>query len=192
MDARFRSRIRRRFRPALKNLILVKSVSSQLIRESNVTSVLERFSANLSRTGKFEMRSRIRTGFLAAGAAAMLSSQAVYAAPVAASAASIDPLVSLSALAGAASRAAVCAGSTATAAAASAAAQAPAPGCVLPVNAAPPPPMAAPPPPPVVEAGPGIGMWPLLLGLAAVAGIAALLLLSDDDDDGDTTPISPG
>ncbi|HEU4810016.1 MAG TPA: hypothetical protein VFS69_05090 [Sphingomicrobium sp.] len=136
------------------------------------------------------MRPRIRNGFLAAGAAALLSSQAVYAAPVSA----IDPLVSLSALAGSASRAAVCAGSTAATAAASAAAQAaPAPGCVLPVNAAPPPPPVAEAPPPVVpvETGAGIGTWPLLLGLAAVAGIAALLLLNDDDDNGDTTPVSP-
>jgi len=137
------------------------------------------------------MKPRIRTGFLAAGAAALLSSQAVYAAPTV-TASAIDPLVSLSALAGAASRAAVCAGSTAATAAASAAAQAaPAPGCVLPVNAAPPPPVSAPPPVMPVASGPGIGTLPLLLGLAAIAGIAALLLLNDDDDNGDTTPVSP-
>ena len=138
------------------------------------------------------MKPRIRTGFLAAGAAALLSSQAVYAAPTV-TASAIDPLVSLSALAGAASRAAVCAGSTAATAATSAAAQAaPAPGCVLPVNAAPPPPpVSAPPPVMPVASGPGIGTLPLLLGLAAIAGIAALLLLNDDDDNGDATPVSP-
>ena len=136
------------------------------------------------------MKPRIRTGFLAAGAAALLSSQAVYAAPTV-TASAIDPLVSLSALAGAASRAAVCAGSTAATAATSAAAQAaPAPGCVLPVNAAPPPPVSAPPPVMPVASGPGIGTLPLL-GLAAIAGIAALLLLNDDDDNGDATPVSP-
>ena len=135
------------------------------------------------------MMSRIRTGFLAAGAAALLTSQAVYAAPVATSA--IDPLVSLSALAGSASRAAVCAGSTAATAAASAAAQGAAPGCVLPVNAAPPPVAVAPPVVPVETAGGGIGTLPLLLGLAAIAGIAAYFLLKDDNDDGDTTPVSP-
>ena len=134
----------------------------------------------------------VRTALLAAGAAAFLSSQAAYAAPLSRS--SIDPLVSLSALASMQSAAAVCAGSTAAIAGATAAAQAAAPGCVLPVTAPPPAPVAeTAPPPPVVEAAAapkGIGIWPLLLGLAAVAGIAALLL-SSDNGNGNATPVSP-
>jgi hypothetical protein len=93
------------------------------------------------------------------------------------------------------SAAAVCAGTTAAMAGATAAMQAAAPGCVLPVTAPPPAPVAetAPPPAPVVEAAAapkGIGVWPLLLGLAALAGIAALLL-SSDNGNGNGTPVSP-
>lgn len=125
----------------------------------------------------------------AAGAFALLSSQAAYAAP-----ARIDPLVALSALGTAQSRTAVCAaGATAAAAgAATAAAQGAAPGCVLPVQAAPP--VAQTPPPPYVEtaaAPKAMGMWPALLGLVALAAVAALLLSGDNDDEGDLTPISP-
>jgi hypothetical protein len=136
---------------------------------------------------------RIRTTILAAGAAALLSSQAVYAAP-AAPIRSVDPLVSLSALAGSASRTAVCAGSTAAAAAASAAVQpGPTGTCVLPLTA-------PPPPVPVTEAvapvvpGPApksIGWLPILLGAAGLAGIIALILASDDNGHGDNTPVSP-
>lgn len=128
-----------------------------------------------------------RAFVLAAGAATLLSGQAV----AASSAPRLDPLVSLSVLGTAQSRAAVCAGSLAGAAAV--AAQAPAPGCVLPVTTpppAPPPPVTEgvlPPPPPP---GGGIGIWPLLLGLAAIVGVAALIL-SGDDGDGDLEPISP-
>ena len=134
---------------------------------------------------------RIRNVLLAAGAAALLSGQAAYAAT-----SSVDPLVSMSALASDASRAAVCAGSTAATAAATAAAQAAAPGCVLPVNAAPPAVVgeAPPPPPPVVEAAAApkaIGTLPLLLGLAAIVALAALLLSDNGNGHGDTTPISP-
>jgi len=147
-------------------------------------------SANLVKRGK-SMISRIRTGFLAAGAAALLSSQAVYAAPVAPTV-GIDPLVAVSALAGTASGTAVCAGSTAAAAAASAAAQGAAPGCVLPVTSPPPVASVAPPVVPVESVGGGgIGTLPLLLGLAAIAGVAAYFLLKDDNDDEDTTPVSP-
>ena len=136
---------------------------------------------------------RIRTAILAAGAAALLSSQAVYAAP-ASPTRTLDPLVSLSALGSVASSTAVCAGSTAAAAAASAAMQPVAPGCLLPLTAPPPPaPVAeavAPPPPP----GPppkSIGTLPLILGLAALAGLIALILASDDNGHGDNTPVSP-
>ena len=128
----------------------------------------------------------IRALILAAGAAALLSGQAM----AAASAPRLDPLVSLSVLGTTQSRVAVCAGSIAAAAAT--AAQAPPAGCVLPITAPPPPPPVvtepvSPPPPP---GDGGIGTWPLLLGLAALVGLAALLLL-DDDGDGDLEPISP-
>ncbi len=139
--------------------------------------------------------SKIRTGVLTAGLAALLSSQAAYAAP--AFSRTVDPLVSLSALASTASRAAVCAGSTAAAsgsAAAAAAAQAPGAGCVLPVTAAPaPPPVVQPAPAPLapVASGPGIGTLPLLLGLAAIIGIAALVLSNNGHNKGNVTPVSP-
>lgn len=138
------------------------------------------------------MLSRTRSAILTAGTAAFLFSQAAYAAPMA-SAALSDPLVSLSLLGSAASHDAVCAGSTAAIAGAVAAAQAaPVPGCVLPITA---PPVA----PPVAEAAPvmvpaashGIGVLPLLLGLAAVAGVAALLLSDNGNGNGSVTPISP-
>lgn len=127
----------------------------------------------------------------AAGALALLSTQAAYAAP----APRLDPLVALSALGTAQSRTAVCAAgaSAAAAGAATAAAQGAAPGCVLPVTGAPPP-VAQTAPPPYVEtaaAPKAMGMWPALLGLVAIAAAAALLLSGDDDNDGDLTPISP-
>jgi hypothetical protein len=132
---------------------------------------------------------------LAAGAAALLSTQAVYAAPVATGFSAIDPLVSLSILGGAQSSAAVCgaaAGVTAGAAAAAEAAQGPA-GCVLPVTS---PPVASPVPGqaimPLAPAGAGIGTLPLLLGLAAILGLAGLLAASGNNNgNGDLTPVSP-
>lgn len=158
-------------------------------RRCGVLSTSEAFAPTLARMG-FSM-ARFRTLVLAAGAAALVSGQAAYAAP-SPTAPRIDPLVSLSVLASAASQAAVCAGSTAAAAAATAA-QGVAPGCVLPVTAPPPVPVGevAPPPPPPPAPGTGIGTLPLLLGLAAILGVAALLLLSDDNDNGDATPVSP-
>jgi hypothetical protein len=135
---------------------------------------------------------RIRTTILAAGAAALLSSQAVYAAP-SAPVRSVDPLVSLSALGSVASRTAVCAGSTAAVAAASAAVQTATPGCVLPVTAPPPPAPVTAAVAPVVP-GPepkSIGWLPILLGAAALAGLIALILSSDDNGHGDNTPVSP-
>lgn len=135
---------------------------------------------------------KIRTGVLAAGAAALISAQALYAAPSQARH-SVDPLVSLSVLGTAQSRAAVCAAGTA-AMAGTAAAQAAPPGCVLPVTAPPPAPVAQTVPPPAapLAAGPGkeIGMLPILGGLAVLAAIAAFFLLDDDDDD-ELEPISP-
>lgn len=135
------------------------------------------------------MSSVFRKSIVAAGAAALISSQAIAsAAPVGPA---LDPLVSLSVLGSAQSHAALCAGTAAATAAAAAAAQGPAPGCVLPVMAAPPPPpvttsAVAPPPPP----GKSLGIWPILLGLAAIAALAALLL-DGGDGDGDIEPISP-
>ena len=129
---------------------------------------------------------------VALGAASMLFSTAASAAPAVRAA---DYVVSAS-LISASSQAAVCATGAASAAAAGAAvaAQAAQPGCVLPVtDAAPAPVVETPPPavyvPPAEGGGLGIGTLPLLLGLAAVAGLAWLLLDNDDDDD---EAISPG
>jgi hypothetical protein len=150
-----------------------------------------RFGESFSRfaeNGEDRMTS-LRRSFLVVGAAAFLSSQAAYAAPAHA----IDPLVSLAALAGGPSNAAVCAGTTAAATAATAALQG-APGCVLPVTAPPPPAVAqAVPPPPVVQAGAPktIGTLPILLGLAAIIAVAALLISGNGNGHGNPTPISP-
>ncbi len=166
------------------------AIFAQLKGDFGVSSILAVFPTSLGRTG-FVMISRIRTGILAAAAAAFLSSQAVYAAPLAGSS-QLDPLVSLSLLGSTTSQAAVCAGSTAAMAAATAAAQG-APGCVLPVTAPPPvTPVAEGVPAPVVAApGAGIGTLPLLLGLAAIIGVAALLLSSGHNGHGNVTPVSP-
>ena len=138
----------------------------------------------------------IRSMALAAGAAALLSTQAAYAAPLK-SRLAIDPLVSLSVLGTAQSRAAVCAAGAAAAAAGAATAAAqgvvPAPGCVLPVTAPPPPPpvttTVAPLPPPV----PGPGFNPLLglLGALLILGVAAAVLTGGGDGEGDLAPVSP-
>jgi hypothetical protein len=119
----------------------------------------------------------------------MLASSAASAAPR-----TIDPLVALSVFGTAESQAAVCAaGSAAAAAGAAVAAQGAQPGCVLPVVDAPPPPVVSQPTyiEPVVTRRDGIGILPLLLGLAALAAAAILLLGDDDDDDEIRIPISP-
>ena len=72
------------------------------------------------------------------------------------------------------------------AAPANAACQAAQPGCVLPVGVAPP--VVADAPPVFVEEGGGIGWLPILIGLAALAGLLWLLL---DDDDDDEVPVTP-
>ncbi len=104
---------------------------------------------------------------------------------------SISPWVALSALSTPASASAVCAAG----AAAVTAAQAAAPGCVLPVvDPAPVPPPPAPVVTPVITPdvdGGGIGLLPILAGLAVVAGLAALLLIDKDDDDDDDEAVSP-
>jgi len=110
-----------------------------------------------------------------------------------------SPWAALSAFASQSSSTALCGSSVAGAAAATAQAGA-APGCVLPqVDAPLPAPVetAAPvalPPAAAVAAGGGIGVLPLLVGLAALAGIAALLLRggNGNNDDGIVLrPISP-
>lgn len=135
---------------------------------------------------------RVKTYTTAFVAISMLASSAASAAPR-----TIDPLVALSVFGTAESAQIVCAAGSQAAAAAGAAAAAQAqPGCVLPAVDAPPPVaevVPPPPPPPVVEpvvTGGGIGVLPLLLGLAAIAGAAALLLRGDRDDE-ITVPISP-
>lgn len=136
------------------------------------------------------MSSAFRKSIVAAGAAALISSQAIAStAPVGPT---LDPLVSLAVLGSAQSHAALCAGSAAAAAAAATTAQAPAAGCVLPITGAPPPTpvttsaVVPPPPPP----GKSLGIWPILLGLAAIAALAALVL-GGGDGNGDITPVSP-
>ena len=109
-----------------------------------------------------------------------------------------SPWAALSAFASQSSSAALCGSSVAGAAAATAQAS-PAPGCVLPQVDAPLPapvetaaPIAAAPIEPVV-AGAGIGVLPLLLGLAALAGVAALLLRGGNGNDNIVLrPVSPG
>jgi hypothetical protein len=127
-------------------------------------------------------------------AVSLVASSAAAAAPR-----SIDPLVALSVFGTSESRAAVCAAGAAQAAAAAGAAAAQAaagPGCVLPVvDAAAAPPVVTEPAPAMAVApaavGGGIGALPLLLGLAAIAGIAAVLLMNDDSDGEINLPISP-
>ena len=140
------------------------------------------------------MTSAIGTCALAAGAAALLSAQAAYAAPARALPA-VNPLVSLSLLGTAQSRTAVCsAGMSAAAAGAAVAAAAqtvtPPPGCLLPVTAPPPPPATTtyvPPPPPAR----GLGFNPLFGVLGALLLIGLGVWLLDDDDDDDEIPVSP-
>lgn len=106
----------------------------------------------------------------------------------------VDPLVAVSLLGTASSQAAVCAAGTASAAAAGAAqGVAGQQGCVLPVVDTPPPPPVTQAPPamvPVAAHTSSIGVIPLLLGLAAIVGGAALLLDGDDDVDIEL-PFSP-
>jgi hypothetical protein len=106
----------------------------------------------------------------------------------------VDPLVAVSLFGSSQSQSAVCtAGSQAAVAGAAAAAQSgAAPGCVLPVSAeAPPPPVAdAVAPEPMVTRG-GIGVFPILGGVALIAVLAVVLLSQDDDDGRIDLPISP-
>jgi hypothetical protein len=130
-------------------------------------------------------------------AIAMLGSSAASAATTAAPRV-VDPLAVVSIFGTADSAAAICAGSSAAAAAGAATAaagQVPGTGCVLPVVDAPPPPVAeAVPPPaavaPIAAPAGGISVLPLLVGLAAIIGVAAVLLKADDEGE-INLPISP-
>jgi hypothetical protein len=144
-----------------------------------------RFGGKSHRSGKhgeFRMTWAIRSCALAAGAAALLSAQAVYAAPAPTPVSSVDPLVSLSILGTQQSRAAVCAtaagcdvpasmasASAATSAATAAAAAAQAEGTPKAFN-------------------------PLLLGLGLAALIALVVAITSggsSNGHGDLTPVSP-
>jgi len=122
----------------------------------------------------------IRSSVLAAGAAALLSTQAVYAAPVASRSSGIDPLVSLSVLSSDQSRAAACSGATFSSGTA----------CGLPVSMAAAASAAAaaqsdvPPPP-----GGGIGVLPLILGLVVVVGLIVAITSGGGDAEGDLSPV---
>lgn len=127
--------------------------------------------------------SKFATAF---AAASLLLSSAASAAPIRAA----DHVVSAS-LISASAQTAVCAtGTAATAGAAAAGQAAPAqPGCVLPMVDAAPAPVAEAPPapvyvPPAERGGFGIGVIPILLGLAALVWV----LHGGHDDDEDAPP----
>lgn len=141
-----------------------------------------RFSGKSRQSGKDEvirMTWAIRSCALAAGAAALLSAQAVYAAPAQMPVSSVDPLVSLSILGTQQSRAAVCAASTAcnvpasmaSASAATAAASATA----------------------AQAEGTPKRFSPLLLGLGVAAFIALLVAITSGghNGNGNLNPVSP-
>jgi hypothetical protein len=137
---------------------------------------------------------RALTSFTACtGALALLASAPAAAAARTVTAPSYSPWAALSAVASPASSQALC-GSAAAGAAVAAAQAGAAPGCVLPAVDAPP--VVNPPPagplgtPAATVAGGGIGLVPLLLGLAALGGLAALLLAGGGNDN-DEIGISP-
>jgi hypothetical protein len=143
--------------------------------------------------GKFESGSKSEMKSFAARMA-VLASAASFAlsAPAAAAArtqtAAYSPWAALSAFAAPASSQALC-GAAAASAAASAAAQSGTPGCVFPTLDAP---VETAPigTPAAVVAGGGIGILPLLAGLAALGGLAALLLSNGDNGPGQIS-VSP-
>lgn len=117
------------------------------------------------------------------GAATMLVSGPAAAA-VQSQSAAYSPWAALSAFAAPASSQALCGAAAASAAGAAVSAQAGTPGCVFPTLDAP---VAAPvaetapiATPAAVAAGGGVGILPLLVGLAALGGLAALLLSNGD------------
>ena len=100
----------------------------------------------------------------------------------------ISPMVALSIFGSQASATALCGSAVTTSASAVATAQAPVGGCVLPVIDAPPLPVAEAAPIAPVPAS-GLGITPILLGLAAIAILAALIASQDDDND-NNPPVS--
>lgn len=145
-----------------------------------VFSVLVAIAPVLAERGK-PMSWAFRSCALAAGAAALLSAQAVTAAPVAAQRASVDPLVSLSVLGTAQSRAAVCStGSCGTSLAMAS------PATAMPASAA------------ATAAAQGdpygrrVGVLPIALGLLAVIALIVIIASSGGGNaHGDLTPVSP-
>jgi len=126
----------------------------------------------------------IRSVALAAGAAALLSTQAVYAAPVRAAPA-VDPLVSLSILSSAQSQALVCGpgASCALPTTLGAAATSPALAMSTATTAA------------VQDTngqGKRVNTLLLILAFLILLGIGAAILSGGGDGDGNLSPISPG
>lgn len=124
---------------------------------------------------------------LAMSGAATIALSAPASAAVQAQSASYSPWAALSAFAGQSSSQALCG------AAATTAAQTGTPGCVLPATDAPVAPVGNEPVAVVPEAvgGTGLGVLPLIAGLAVLAGAIALIASSGDDDDITVTPVSP-
>ena len=91
----------------------------------------------------------------------------------------VNPLATISIFGSPAAASALCGNNAAVAAAGAAAAQA-APGCVLPVVD----------PAPLPPAAGGIGLLPILLGVAGIVGLALLIASQNDDDDDDEVPAS--
>ena len=120
--------------------------------------------------------------FLAAGAAALISAQAAYAAPATPASTSVDPLVSVSVFGTAQSRAAVCGAATAAGGA-----------CVMPASiaTAAATTAAAQADPAYDQPRPQIGVLPLLIGLGVVIAVAALILSGSGHGKGNLTPVSP-
>ena len=133
------------------------------------------------------MTRAIRSFVLAAGAAALLSTQAVYAAPVNTTPA-VDPLVSLSLLSTTQSRAAVCNAAAGCALPSIASATAMTSTAATSVAQQDDDDVLPPPPPP-----PGKTISPLIwvLGLVILAGIIVAVISGGGDGDGDLAPISP-
>ena len=129
-------------------------------------------------------------GFALCFSSTVASAAALPSAPAISAPMSISPFVTVSAYGTIQSQSAVCAATAgAVGAAAAAQGQVPAQGCVLPIldPAAPvavyPGSIAPVASVPVASSGFGLGIFPLLVGLALVAGLAAVLFSGDNDND---------
>ena len=129
------------------------------------------------------MTRAIRRFALAAGAAALLSAQAAYAAPAPSRSTVVDPLVSLSVLSTTQSRAAVCSGATFGAGAAAA--------CGLPATVPATSAAAAAAAAMNPENGKDFPTIGLIIGLALVIALAFAITSGGGDSEGNLTPISP-